>query len=896
MAALPSGARLGPYEILAPLGAGGMGEVYRARDTRLGRTVAIKLLNAELSGNPISRERFEREARSIAALTHPHICTVHDVGDHEGNAFLVMELLEGPTLAARLARTQGGLPLDEALSVATHVAEALAFAHRHHITHRDIKPANIMLAPTGVKLLDFGLAQLRDRDEVTGQSGTPTSLTGPLGVMGTLAYMSPEQLDGRADQRSDIFAFGVVLFEMLTGRKAFDGATSSAVIGAVVHTDPPPVSSLRAEVSPSLVRVVRRCLAKDPDARWQSTLDLVDELRWIAGHATSGGDAIESPARARPGRRLAVTALALTAAVAIGVAVGSQLRLAPPPEPTSVRFVVTPPEDFSFRGMMALSPDGQRLALVTIDDKRRTQLWVRSMSSEVPQRVAAADGATYPFWSPDGQSIGFFADRQLKRVAAAGGPPLVICDAEDGRGGTWNKDGVIVFAPRTFSNLMRVSASGGTPQPVTQLDQLKYIANRWPHFLPDGDHFLYLADSPPGGQSALHVGSLGSPDSRSVLDEVTEGQYADGLLFFARRDVLLAQPFDVGRLALSGEPRAVAQGIATLASGRYAFSVTPSGALAFLRRTEQNPVARLTWFDRGGKPTGSVGQPGRFADPSIAPDGNRLAVTRSDDNGSAIWVFEMPRGTATPLASPGARPVWSPDGRRLVFSAIPLKGGPTRHLWTISADGSGLVPLIESKFQLRAHGWSPDGARLLYHLEFGAQDTASGLWMMTMPGSSSVPFRNDGFLYPQAALSPDGHWVAYASNQTGRYEIYVESFPTPGRRVQVSTDGGTQPRWRRDQRELYFLSAESRLLAVPANLGVEAKLGTATPLFTLAMPGGAMSGGPLPGGVGAVSATQYDVSADGRFLAAVVEPHVPDRPPVTVALNATPGLKPSPAR
>jgi serine/threonine protein kinase len=813
MAALPGGARLGPYEVLAPLGAGGMGDVYRGRDTRLGRTVAIKVLNAELSGDAISRERFEREARSIAALTHPHICTLHDVGDHEGLAFLVMELLEGQTLAARLARTNGGLPLDEAVSIATHVAEALAFAHRHHITHRDIKPANIMLTPTGVKLLDFGLAQLRDRDEVKGQSRTQSALTGPLGVVGTLAYMSPEQLDGRADERSDIFAFGAVLFEMLAGRKAFEGATSSAVIGAVVPTDPPAVSSLRRDVFPSLERVVRRCLAKDPDARWQSTVDLVDELRWITDHPTPGGDSIESPSRGTAGRRLAVAALALTSAVAIGVAVGSQLRVAPPPESASVRFIVPPPEGLSFRGMMALSPDGSRLALVTINDNRRTQLWVRSMSSE-----------------------------------------------------------------------------------VAQLDQLKYIANRWPHFLPDGDHFLYLADSPPGGQSALRVGSLGSPDSRSVLDGITEGQYADGLLFFARRDVLLAQPFDVGQLALAGEPRAVAQGIATLASGRYAFSVTPSGALAFFRRPDFNPVARLTWFDRGGKPTGSVGQPGRFADLSIAPDGKRFAVTRSDDNGPAIWVFEMTRGTATPLTSPGSQPVWSPDGRRIVFSAPP-KGGLTRNLWTISADGSApMVPLIETKFQLRAHGWSPDGAQLLYNLEFGVQDTASGLWMMTMPGSRSVPFRDDGFLYPQAAISPDGHWVAYASNQSGRYEIYVESFPTPGRRVRVSTEGGTQPRWRRDQTELYFLSAESRLIAVPANLGVEAKLGTATPLFTLAMPGGAMSGGPLPGGVGVVSATQYDVSADGRFLAAVVGPHVPDRPPVTVALNATAGLKPNPAR
>ena len=326
---------------------------------------------------------------------------------------------------------------------------------------------------------------------------------------------------------------------------------------------------------------------------------------------------------------------------------------------------------------------------MTVDEKRGTQLWLRSMSSEVVERVAGGDGVSYPFWSPDGQSIGFFADGRLKRVAAAGGPPIVICDAEDGRGGTWNQEGVIVFAPRTFSPLMKVPASGGTPEPVTQLDPQKYIANRWPHFLPGGDQFLYLADGPPGGQSALRVGSLRNRDSRSVLEEVTEGQYSDGLLFFVRGDVLLAQPFDVGRLALGGEPRAIVQDIAGRHSGRKAFSVTPGGALAFLRRSDLNPVVRLTWFDRRGTRTGSVGQPGRFADVSLAPDGNRLAVTRYDGDDSAIWVFEIKRGTETRLTSPGHQPLWSPEGNRIAFGAIPLKGGPTQHLWTIAADGSG---------------------------------------------------------------------------------------------------------------------------------------------------------------------------------------------------------------
>ena len=467
MAALPVGARLGPYEILAPLGAGGMGDVYRARDTRLGRTVAIKLLNAELSGDAISRERFEREARSIAALTHPHICTVHDVGDHEGNAFLVMELLEGQTLAARLARTKGGLPLDEALSIATHVAEALAFAHRHHITHRDIKPANIMLTPTGVKLLDFGLAQLRDRDEVTGQSRTQTSLTGPLGVMGTLAYMSPEQLDGRADQRSDIFAFGAVLFEMLTGRKAFDGATSSAVIGAVVHTDPPAVSSLRPDVSPSLDRVARRCLAKDPDARWQSTADLVDELRWIAGHPMAGADTIEAPVpRVRPLSVLvAILSVALIAATHCVVQPGGAAPIPPSPPETRTE-IVTPATDdpTSF----ALSPDGRQIVFVASGDGA-SRLWLRSLAATTAQPLAGTEGAASPFWSPDSRAIGFFAGGALKRLDLGGGAPQTLAPAPSARGGTWGADSVIVFAPTTSGPLMRVAATGGDAVTVTML-------------------------------------------------------------------------------------------------------------------------------------------------------------------------------------------------------------------------------------------------------------------------------------------------------------------------------------------------------------------------------------------------------------------------------------------
>ena len=443
-----------------------MGDVYQARDTRLGRMVAIKLLNAELSSQAVSRERFEREARSIAALTHPHICTLHDVGDHEGNAFLVMELLEGHTLAARLARTKGGLPLDEALSIATDVAEALAFAHRHHIIHRDIKPANIMLTHTGAKLLDFGLAQLRGREEVAGQTRPQTSLTGPLGVLGTLAYMSPEQLDGRADQRSDIFAFGAVLFEMLTGRKAFDGSTASAVIGAIVHTDPPAVSSLRPDVSRSLERVARRCLAKDPDARWQSTADLVDELRWIAGHPMASADTIEPPGpRVRPlSALLAILSVALIAAILAW----AQWRRAPvpqtPPE-TRTEIVTSASNDPT---SFALSPDGRQMVFVASGDGP-SRLWLRSLAATTAQPLAGTEGAASPFWSPDSRAIGFFAGGALKRLDLGGGAPQTLAPAPSARGGTWSADSVIVFAPTTSGPLMRVAATGGDAVTVTML-------------------------------------------------------------------------------------------------------------------------------------------------------------------------------------------------------------------------------------------------------------------------------------------------------------------------------------------------------------------------------------------------------------------------------------------
>ena len=887
MAALPNGARLGPYEILAPLGAGGMGDVYRARDTRLGRTVAIKLLHPELSGDAISRERFEREARSIAALTHPHICTMHDVGDHEGNAFLVMELLEGQTLAARLARTKGGLPLDEALSIATHVAEALAFAHRHHITHRDIKPANIMLTPTGVKLLDFGLAQLRDRDEVTGQSRTHTSLTGPLGVMGTLAYMSPEQLDGRADERSDIFSFGAVLFEMLTGRKAFDGATSSAVIGAVVQTDSPAVSSLRPDVSPALDRVVRRCLAKDPDARWQSTVDLVDELRWISGHPIPAGDTVGFPAR--PRRQRAVAALAMTSAAAtlavlgmwLGLRVADGRRVLTP----AAVFVVSVPDGYELAASTkaALSPDGRMVVFGASDAKGVTGLWLRTLDEERPRALPGTEDAAYAFWSPDSTAVAFFANKQLKRVAIAGGPAFTVCEAESGRGGAWNAAGDILFAPSPSSPLMKVPASGGAPIPITVLDDADN-SHRAPFFLPDGDHFLYFSLGKSAPDSALRVDSLSRPGPRTLLSDPTSAEYAGGLLYFVRRGTLMAQPFDLQTLALTGETRAVSEDVVRFNTGLHGYSVSSTGATSFLRQFTTPAQVRLTWMTRDGRAVGTVGPAGDLSQPSLSPDAHSIAVVRRDDDRRRnVWTIDVAQGSATRL--PHATfdswgPVWTPDGKRLAVTSHDRVDAPFV-LSSIAADGSGPPQvLITDQFARWATGWSADQSWFFF--ESVDQRGTVSLWRRLVNGGEPQAIRQDGFINRRARSSPDGRWIAYASNQTGRFEVYVESVLTPGRRWPVSTAGGDQARWSHDQRELYYLSPEGWLTTAPLRFGPGLTIGAAKRLFAIRTPQAENN----PDSLFILGAAhQYDVAADGRFLIAVVERAAVTRRDILVTLG-----------
>ena len=892
------GRSIGSYQIATRIGAGGMGEVYRARDTTLNRQVAIKVLLPAVAGDPDRLARLRREARVLASLNHPHIAQIHGFEDADGVHALVMELVEGPTLADRIV--DGAIPIDEALAIASQITQALEAAHEKGIIHRDLKPANIKVREDGtVKVLDFGLAKGLEVESAAGvdvmQSPTLSAHATEAGViLGTAAYMSPEQARGTAvDRRADLWAFGCVLYEMLTRQRAFGGDTPTDVLAAVVTTEPN-WTRLPAETPAAIRTLLRRCLEKNRARR----LDSARAARFEIDDAQAARTAVEPEGGSGHLRRVswsraALAAVAIAVAALAGLIGGMRLRVESTVERYAVRFSVEPPAGFTFFDVPALSPDGRQLGLVAVDGRRRRQLWLRTMDSEVAHPIAGTEDASYPFWSPDSQSIGFFAGGHLKRVAAAGGPPIIICDAEDGRGGTWNAAGLILFAPRGINSpIMKVAASGGVPEPASHLDPARETAHRWPHFLPDGDHFLYLSDATAGGVATLRVGSLQNRDSAVLVEGTTEGQYSDGLLFFARRGVLLAQPFDVGRLTLGGEPQAIEQNVLTLNSGRFAFSTTPDGALAFLRRVNLNPLTQLTWFNRRGQTIGTVGPPARLSGPAIAPDDRRVAVTRHDENGSDLWMFDLTRGTGVALTnSPPLEsrwPVWSRDGRRVAYTASPREN-QAGQLYVVSADASrSVTTLAEISMNVLGLDWSHDGSRFLYRLITGDQNSKSGLWLLTLPGVKSTPFRADGSPYGQATLSPDGRWVAYSSVDAGRLEVHIESFPRSGERVQVSTDGGTQPRWRRDQKELYYLAPDSRLMALPVDLADAVKLGTPTALFTLAV---RTNQGEIRGRHSIFTPPLYDVAGDGRFLAAIVQEEGAKPEPVTVSLSAAAVVK-----
>ena len=878
---IPVGQRLGPYEILSAIGAGGMGEVYRARDTRLDRTVAVKILPDHLSNRAELRERFEREARTIASLNHAHICTLYDIGHQDGTDYLVMEYLEGETLAERLKK--GPLPIAQVLQYAIEISDALDKAHRKGITHRDLKPGNIMLTKSGPKLLDFGLAKLKQEVAPANVqlSQLPTAndpLTAQGTIVGTLQYMAPEQLEGKeSDARTDIFAFGVVVYETATGKKAFEGKSQASLIAKILETDPPPMTSLRPMTPPALDRVVKKCLAKESEKRWQDASDLCDELKWIAEGGSQQG--LPTPKReSRERVAWAMAAVALAAALVLSVPALMHLREAPTDAPEMRTEIVTP--STSDLVSFALSPDGRQIVFVASGDGP-SRLWLRRLDSTETKPLSGTEGATYPFWSPDSRSVGFFSGGSLKRVDIGGGSPQTLT-ASSGRGGTWSPDATILFGLTAASPLSRIPASGGELVAVTKLG--KQSSHRFPQFLPGGRQFLFYAQATPE-TSGVYLGSLDSSQTKFLVASDTAGAYApNGWVLFIRGGTLLAQRLDLGRKELTGDPVTVADQVSYNA-GIFdgAFSVSTSGLVAY--RSGSVGQHQLVWFDRTGKMLGAMGVPdSSVSSPRLSPDGRRAAVFRTVQANMDIWLLDATRTTRFTFdSSRHLYPLWSPDGNRIVFDSN-RKG--RRDLYIKASNGAGSEELLlETEQDKTATDWSRDGRFLLYN-SLDPQ-TSRDIWVLPMEGDRKpFVFVNTRFDERAAQFSPDGHWVAYISNESGRFEVYVRPFSGTSSEVasgqwQVSTFGGGAPRWRLDGRELYYIAPDDKLMAAPIRTsGATLEPGTPVALFQTRIYGG----GNDPG-IG----IQYDVSGDGRFLIDTVKEDATSS--ITLLQNWAPGLK-----
>ncbi|HEX8407345.1 MAG TPA: protein kinase [Thermoanaerobaculia bacterium] len=876
---LSSGTRLGPYEIVSPLGAGGMGEVYRARDTRLDRTVAVKVLPPAFASNVKLKQRFEREARTISQLNHPNICTMHDVGEHEGVDYIVMEYLEGETLAERLAK--GPLPVEKALRIAIEIADALDKAHRQGIVHRDLKPGNVMLTRGGAKLLDFGLAK-STAPIVDGEAPTmQKSLTEEGTIVGTFQYMAPEQLEGlNADARTDIFAFGALLYEMLTGQRAFAGKTRTSVIAAIVERDPPPISQFQPLTPPSLERLVRHCLAKNPDDRWQTAHDLLLELRGVAESGSSAE--APRPVIAHRRRREAVAwmlaACFLLAAIAsAGWAWQSRTR-----RPEALRVSIVPPADTSFggdnAGALTISPDGRFVTFVSAAGGT-SRLWVRALNEQEAKPIAGTDGAIYPFWSPDSRHIGFFASRTLKRVPAAGGAVVTITgDVFESRGGTWSADGSIVYSHHWRGPLYRVSASGGKAAPLTKLDEARgETTHRYPRFLPDGKHFLFLAGShtaeATSGQNAIYVGSTAGGAPKMLLHGRSNAVYTSGHLLFYLDGRIMAQRFDPDALELEGDPLPIVENVRyDKGFFRAVFDASNAGALVYQRGGTQT-VSRLVWLDRGGKEVGSVGEPADYYDVRISRDG-RSAITAIDDPAD-LWSIDLQRGVTTRLtfgAFGEQSPVFSPDGRTLLF------GSDRSTLYDIyrrSLVGAAGETAMLANRELNEYPMDWSGSHILYEREDLSSSTQSDLWVLpTTPGAKPFPIIQSQAMDTAARISPDGRWLAYTSFESGRPEVYVTSFPQAQEKWQVSSSGGTVPVWRGDGKELFYVAGSSKVMAVPVDTTSTFNAGTPVELFSVPMK--------------SIPPPFYDVAADGqRFLINKV-PDDADHEPITL-VTAWPG-------
>ena len=858
---LEPGTRLGPYEILAAIGAGGMGEVYKAKDTRLDRIVAIKVLLEHLADSPERKQRFEREAKAISQLNHPHICTLHDIGEQDGIHYLVMEYIEGETLADALKK--GALPLDKALEYAMQIADALDKAHRAGIVHRDLKPGNVMLTKSGVKLLDFGLARLTTGDSVSDSSDAPTlqkGLTREHAIVGTLQYMAPEQLQGKtADSRADIFALGTVLYEMVTGDKAFQGSSQADLIASILEHEPKPVTPS------ALARIVSACLAKDPDERWQSVSDVKRQLGWV------GDEDVREPA---PPRRNAilpwgvVTLVAVLAAIVLSWRAGSRTQEPP------VRLSISLPEGFEleelpeeFSPPIALSPDGTTLALVG-EWNGTSQLYVRDLNGFDIRPVPDTERATSPFFSPDSEWIGFHADGKLQKVPRAGGAVVTICEAPlyKGNGIDWGPDGTIVFVWTTFSGLYSVPDSGGTPEPITTPDaSLGERGHSSPQILPESAGILFDLS---GEEQGVAVLSLETGARRTIL--LSGG--GDGARYLPTGHVvyvedpgftpvatLQAVPFDSERLEATGAPTPVIDELDyTPRSGRASFTIARTGHLAYV--PARRDARWLAWVDRQGKSQRITEQAAPYQFPHLSPDGRRV-VFQLDD----VWILDLERGTRTRQTVDGFpnNPLWTPDGTELIYT---WNRGPW-NLFRKTVDAGGDAQLLfENERSQFPMSLTPDGEVLVFHEKH--PETGGDIWLLNKEGDPE-PFLVSRFDEGHAKLSPDARHIAYVSNESGRDEVYVQPFPTPGRKVTISTDGGTGPLWSRNGRELFYRNGDA-VIAVDVETSGEFRPGPPHTLFE--------------GRYASEIFHNYDISPDGqKFL--MVESATEPATEVRIILN-----------
>jgi eukaryotic-like serine/threonine-protein kinase len=849
---LSAGKKLGPYEVIGPLGAGGMGEVYRAKDTRLDRTVALKVLPTHLSADPEARQRFDREARSISSLSHPNICHLYDVGHQDGADYLVMEYLEGETLASRVLK--GPLSTEQVLKIGGEICDGLQKAHKTGVVHRDLKPANIMLTKSGAKLMDFGLAKATQAvahpsSDMTSPMISPAP-SGPLTqagtIVGTFQYMSPEQVEGKeADARSDIFSLGAVFFEMATGKRAFEGKTTASVIAAILEREPPLVSSIRPDSPLMLDRLVKTCLAKDPDDRWQTAHDVKLQLQSIgevgsqllsnsrASGALVPGSAesvevarvvADAAAKAQSRRNRDRALLILGTALLTAIVAGTLGYLAHPGKPdTRLAASITFPQNLGvepYNVSFSFSPEGDKFAFSGVGDDGRSNLYLRRLDTEAPQLFPGTEGASYPFWSPDGHSIGFFADKKLKRIDVASGTVSTITDAPAGRGATWNRDNVILFAPSNESGLNTVSAAGGTPAPITTVDPGSGT-DRVPFFLPDGKHALFIRSSLQFTTTgSIYVIDINTKKAEKLLDSDSEAQYAEpGFILFSRDGNLMAQPFNASSLKLSGEPVVVAQQVAFNAYRRSSqFALSSTGLLLYAPDAGVR-IRQLTWYNlEDGNEAGKVGDPVRITDASLSSDEHHAAAviwsgkSSSVTSERAIWIYDLARGSSTRLTfAAGAfdNPVWSPDGQTVYFLSL---RDPLSILRKSVNGNSDVEKLFSDNLSHLLSAVTPDGQQLAIASQIPRDFRVDLLPLQAAP--VPVTFLGGDFNFREAVFSPDGKWVSYVSDETGRYELFVTTYPDHKGKWQITKEGLSSGGWLKTPNQLAYLGGDSKLYIV----------------------------------------------------------------------------------